>query len=1216
MSVGSFPAGCCLVAARPPSRVCLRDSDLPGGAPCYATTAPPPPEVSTVLGATTTWSSSSSSSSSSSLLSSSSLSSLSWVSSPSLLLPPDSVIPSSQLFYVSSSSSSSSCEASSESAILSSTGKMTTDPHDVNINSPEFFYSYPIYPILPAALLPCAVLTDSPRAADIPTTNNNTITTTITTTSSYVYQEALPATTTSTNLTTTATRRTHLCRVGTPAADYYDDTTPAAPCGPPTTTLSGRSISVNSMVHESFSSSLSHSCSQSSISDTSCCTASIGLSVSGGNNTMSKGMLSDSNREPSPGNPGILHQPVDDFLSHASLIQVLRTVAAGATRRYAELLFSGSIELRSRLGPGARHLPPIHSAEEKELLTAAVALLCSLLEYYCGGPPAHRQLWDPNEGGSASPSLLGQSSQSSVTTSSSTVAFTNSSVPGVSYDFLFEFLNARVERLPGSALWAYACVCAEWGADCKRFVDRALPLLCANLPDQEVELFALWEALSRRPDDWAALFHASVCAVTRVISARNRSAEQSGTPSPDANEQCVNYYPYAPHALQKDISPSHYLHGAGPGGTGSPSATAFDYQHTSNAYSKQVLHNDNVGVITTTAPTTPTTIRSTPSTPTTPSISNGEIEYCTVIPSSVPVSLGIYHQPQISSSPWVPFSTIRCLLYICRQFRSHALFLDLQDLVAKHLLLCGPALPLCQACRFLRWLDFKKSQKPWVRGLVHRILHLLVDKLRTSEGVSGRAGRGARRPYGGQDSNVSGAVGGKGNIFAEHFLTPPDAVACLECFCSWGFRTLLYNAVGEFLSEPANRKAITCSGNDYDNSKTQPTSNSNSSSSSISSRATTPNSDNPDDAAESCVGSTQRIHASRCSEYVGVSGHNEGEGKLWLRAFNAYARADWYHVGFVSTVGDIARAPPTLDDLSLPELARLVGCLARLHHFEEDIYASIAQRITQKFHLFLNIRDISPVIWAFANANFIYTPLFDLAYDLTVRLIKGQTLDLSKPVTANSIISLCWSFVVAKYNNRVTFPCILDYAFFCRNPDERMGFKRLHQIADACMMETLALCCQCQYFHCMAMFCRHPSCRFYRSLSVNLKHDKEADMLRVRTVNEISDFLSILTGQSNDTFVEPDAFSPYLIDICISRSEKMGICVQGRDKLLRQGSAGQWVYTDTGAMALQARLLAARGWAVAHVSLAEWLHLSMEHKRQIILRKMRECRLLISRLRS
>eukprot|EP00921_Rhytidocystis_pertsovi_P001771 GHVQ01003044.1.p1 GENE.GHVQ01003044.1~~GHVQ01003044.1.p1 ORF type:complete len:1889 (-),score=269.38 GHVQ01003044.1:652-6318(-) len=568
------------------------------------------------------------------------------------------------------------------------------------------------------------------------------------------------------------------------------------------------------------------------------------------------------------------------------------------------------------------------------------------------------------------------------------------------------------------------------------------------------------------------------------------------------------------------------------------------------------------------------------------------------------------------------------LLHVCHEFRgSNPEFLDIQTLVAHRLLISWEVVGLIEACSCLSALHYHRTYKSdRVRSLVHQAMHTVIAASR--EGPAGLKE-----------------------------LSTGDIVEVLDCLSSWGIRTVLYNTLAEILVSTISSSNATHVKKQSFYKHTRKITPSVATDLEVAGeeeggegewRSSVDEGvgevdggyiilEDGDNAKEDEAGKKGGCRSRKTKSFEGgITGwggdkSGEGQGRVaeggglvtnvhndlqggrkcvsdcmtgedscwWVRALNAFTRADWYHSRFVNAVCQLARKDGVLDQLSVLQQSRLVGCMARLHHYEYDLCEKLAERIVKEFHLFQNVRDISPVIWAFANAHHIHVPLFETAYASVLELVDSGTLDLSKPPTVNSLISLCWSFVVAQFHRNPSFPRLLNYAFFGREPSEKMGYRRLRQIADACLHEIPQAAVKCQYYDGIQRFARHRESMNTRTTSINLKHDKDADFLQRRTTEEVAAVLRYM-GVPSKTRVAPDPCSPFVIDVCYDQSRRLGILILGRDKLLRHTASGRWLFSDTGIANLQNRLLSARGWTTTAINLSTWLHLSLESRRALL----------------
>jgi len=317
-----------------------------------------------------------------------------------------------------------------------------------------------------------------------------------------------------------------------------------------------------------------------------------------------------------------------------------------------------------------------------------------------------------------------------------------------------------------------------------------------------------------------------------------------------------------------------------------------------------------------------------------------------------------------------------------------------------------------------------------------------------------------------------------------------------------------------------------------------------------------------------------------------------GNVSLWTTAVQAFARMN-YDAKWPLVAVEFARDRMFLDRISFFQQTALVSSFGRLRQFDETVYNNIAELLLSDFSLFKQPTDLAPVLWSYANANFVHERLFDGAYDLMIGWLESEELNLEKTSTQVAIIQICWSFVVAGYHQRYqSFAAFLDYALFTGHDKLRMvHVRRLVQLCDAVLQEAPELRDLCQQPERVNMVCSDQRVRTI----VGSDPVSEDRLLR-----ELRDTLQDM-GWLYEAYCMPDDTSASYVDLSLQRhlNQKVGLLVAGRFEHLAVGLPGEpHGPREAGSFALKRRLLQSRGWQTGVVDRSSWTALTTKEQRR------------------
>jgi len=324
-----------------------------------------------------------------------------------------------------------------------------------------------------------------------------------------------------------------------------------------------------------------------------------------------------------------------------------------------------------------------------------------------------------------------------------------------------------------------------------------------------------------------------------------------------------------------------------------------------------------------------------------------------------------------------------------------------------------------------------------------------------------------------------------------------------------------------------------------------------------------------------------------------------GNVSLWTTALQAFARMDHHNAKWLLVALELARDRIFLEKNSFFQQAALVGGFGRLRHFDQAVYDNIAELLVSDVVLFKQPTDLAPVLWTYANANYVHDRLFDSAYDIMIGWLEAEQLNLQNMSTQAAIIQICWSFVVAGYHQRYqSFAAFLDYALFTGLDKLRaVHWRRLAQMCDAVLNEAPEL----------KDFCQQPervniTCSDHRVRKLVCSDPASED----KVLRELRETLEDM-GWLYEAFCMPDDLSANYVDLSLQRhlNQKVGLLVAGRFEHLAVGLPGEAHEPhETGVFALKRRLLHSRGWRTGVVDRSSWMALTSKEQRRHYLERL------------
>ncbi|ETB62363.1 hypothetical protein YYC_00949 [Plasmodium yoelii 17X] len=319
---------------------------------------------------------------------------------------------------------------------------------------------------------------------------------------------------------------------------------------------------------------------------------------------------------------------------------------------------------------------------------------------------------------------------------------------------------------------------------------------------------------------------------------------------------------------------------------------------------------------------------------------------------------------------------------------------------------------------------------------------------------------------------------------------------------------------------------------------------------------------------------------------------------LWIYPVLYLSKISWFHGNYFNFLFNCIKDNYVLSRLNVFQLLKLLSSIVKMNIYDEEIYNILIKKLfTEWDTIKKKLVDISTFLWSCAYVNIIYKPLFDSAYISIINLIDNKSLVLDNVIYKNCFVNITWAFIVGNYHkNEKNFDKILNITFLNRNPNDSQAFKRLHQIADACFKEIPNYLINLRSLDILYQYCMHEKCKTLRNDFNIYKKEKDAMKIKNKIIDEIAHILKKIPT-SYQLHYEPYNNSPYIIDILLNQNQKIGICVYGKEHLMRTLANSHWDYMNTGFTSLQMRILASHGWKIIPINGGEWLKLNTEQKK-------------------
>ncbi|SBT71715.1 RAP protein, putative [Plasmodium malariae] len=336
-----------------------------------------------------------------------------------------------------------------------------------------------------------------------------------------------------------------------------------------------------------------------------------------------------------------------------------------------------------------------------------------------------------------------------------------------------------------------------------------------------------------------------------------------------------------------------------------------------------------------------------------------------------------------------------------------------------------------------------------------------------------------------------------------------------------------------------------------------------------------------------CERSNELLHAKNIS--------------LWAIPIISLSKIAWFHLNYMTYLFDCIKDNYVLNRLNVFQLLKLLSSLVKMNIYDEHIYKILIEKLYNDWDTIKKkFIDIATFLWSCAYVNIIYKPLFDSSYKLIINFLEKQSLSKDAIVYKNCFVNITWSLIVANYHKtQNNFDKILNITFLNRDPNDSQAFKRLHQIADACFKEIPKSLINLKCVDSMYKYCMHEKCKILRNDFNIYKKEKDAIKVRNKILNELIQILKNF-NISYDVQFEPYNNCPYIIDILLNREMKIGICLFGKEHLMRTLKKSCWDYLNTGFVSLQMRILFAHGWRIIPINAGTWLQLNNDEKRTFL----------------
>ncbi|KMZ86300.1 hypothetical protein PVBG_01823 [Plasmodium vivax Brazil I] len=323
---------------------------------------------------------------------------------------------------------------------------------------------------------------------------------------------------------------------------------------------------------------------------------------------------------------------------------------------------------------------------------------------------------------------------------------------------------------------------------------------------------------------------------------------------------------------------------------------------------------------------------------------------------------------------------------------------------------------------------------------------------------------------------------------------------------------------------------------------------------------------------------------------------------LWIHPLICLSKISWFHANYLRNVFDYVKDTYVLSRLSVFQILKVLSSIVKMNVYDEQVYKVLIEQVYKEWDVIkLKMVDVATFLWACAYANIIFKPLFDSSYTLLIDSLGKEAPSVeAHMVSRNCLVNITWSYIVANYHKvNENFYHILNATFLERDPDDSQAFKRLHQIADACFNEIPHCLINVDVVDCMYRYCMHNKCRTLRNDFSIYKKEKDALKMRNRIINELTYMLKRFEV-SYELHFEPYYNSPYMIDILLNEEMKIGICVFGKEHLMRTLETASWDHMNSGFVSLQMRVLHAHGWKIIPINGGQWLQMNSEQKEALL----------------
>eukprot|EP00928_Gymnodinium_smaydae_P031786 TRINITY_DN2321_c0_g2_i1.p1 TRINITY_DN2321_c0_g2~~TRINITY_DN2321_c0_g2_i1.p1 ORF type:complete len:602 (-),score=151.64 TRINITY_DN2321_c0_g2_i1:49-1854(-) len=331
-----------------------------------------------------------------------------------------------------------------------------------------------------------------------------------------------------------------------------------------------------------------------------------------------------------------------------------------------------------------------------------------------------------------------------------------------------------------------------------------------------------------------------------------------------------------------------------------------------------------------------------------------------------------------------------------------------------------------------------------------------------------------------------------------------------------------------------------------------------------------------------------------------------GNVALWIRAAQAMARTGHLDAAWAYGALDLARDKGFVANAGFFLQCDLLSAFSKLHVFDEDVYRNLAELILSDIGLLTRLEHLAPVLQACAAAGYYHEGLFDAGYDLLLRWLEAEEVDVSARDVQTSLISVVWSLAMAGYHQKYdSFAAALDYVYFRDLVSDRaMHVRRLAEIADLAVLEAPQLA-------------RH-QCQFPERLEAARSDERSRRVAIGRPPSEpalLRDIRETLqaAGWAYEPFAMPDDTSPCYVGVSLEPQlrQKVGLLIAGRRELWpaatpggADGACSLQEPRRSGELELAARLLRGRGWRIEVLSASRWQELGGQEERIAFLQQL------------